>query len=68
MQCVGGDPTCALADYLAGDVAKSSIAVGNAERKVISTGFAFFGQDTWRLTPKFTLDLGSALGLLRTAP
>ena len=50
--------TCALADYLAGDVASSSIAVGNPERYVTVHGFSFFGQDTWRLTQKFTLDLG----------
>ena len=58
--CAGsaGAATCALADYLAGDVASSSIAVGNPERYVTVHGFSFFGQDTWRLTQKFTLDLG----------
>src|SRR5271157_1720664 len=50
--------TKALADFLAGSVASSSIAVGNAERKVVSNGFDLFGQDTWRVTPKLTLDLG----------
>ncbi len=53
-----GAATCALADYLAGDVANSSIAVGNPERYITVHGFSFFGQDTWRLTPKLTLDLG----------
>ena len=58
--CAGsvGSATCALADYLAGDVSSSSIAVGNPERYVTVHGFSFFGQDTWRLTQKFTLDLG----------
>src|SRR5271157_4133800 len=56
--CASTDPTCALADYLAGNVNNSSIAVGNAERKVISYGFNLFAQDTWRLTPTLTLDLG----------
>ncbi len=58
--CAGsaGAATCALADYLAGDVSSSSIAVGNPERYVTVHGFSFFGQDTWRLTQKFTLDLG----------
>lgn len=56
--CASSANTCALADYLAGNVASSSIAVGTAERKVVSNGFDFFAQDTWRLTPKFTLDLG----------
>jgi hypothetical protein len=56
--CGSSDPTCALADYLAGYVNNSSIAVGNPERYVKSNGFSFFGQDTWRLTSNFTLDLG----------
>ena len=56
--CASSDPTCAMADYLAGFVDNSSIAVGNPERYVTVHGFSFFGQDTWRLTPKFTLDLG----------
>jgi Carboxypeptidase regulatory-like domain len=50
--------TCALADYLAGYVNNSSIAVGNPERYITVHGFSFFGQDTWRLTQKLTLDLG----------
>jgi len=50
--------TKALADFLAGSVASSSIAVGDPERYVKSTGLSFFAADTWRLTPKFTLDLG----------
>jgi hypothetical protein len=56
--CAASDPTCAMADYLAGYVDNSSIAVGNPERYVTVHGFSFFGQDTWRLTPKLTLDLG----------
>jgi hypothetical protein len=49
---------CTLADFLAGFVNNSSIAVGTAERYVTVHGFNLFAQDTWRLTPKFTLDLG----------
>ncbi len=56
--CASSANTCALADYLAGDVANSSIAVGNPERYVTVHGFSLFAQDTWRLTQKFTLDLG----------
>ncbi len=58
--CAGsvGAATCGLADFLAGDVNNSSIAVGDPERYVTVHGFSFFGQDTWRLTQKFTLDLG----------
>lgn len=50
--------TLALADFLAGDVSSSSISVGNAERYVSVTGFDFFGQDDWQVTPKFNLNAG----------
>jgi len=53
--------TCSLADFLAGYVSVaggSSLAVGTAERYVTINGFSFFAQDTWRVAPKFTLDLG----------
>jgi hypothetical protein len=50
--------TTALADFLAGDVSTSSIAVGNAERHVIANGFDFFGQDDWQVTSKLNLNLG----------
>ncbi|HWY58227.1 MAG TPA: TonB-dependent receptor [Terriglobales bacterium] len=56
--CASGDPTCALADFLAGDVVSSSIAVGNAERFVRVNGFDFFGQDNWQITPKLNLNYG----------
>jgi hypothetical protein len=56
--CTASAQTCALADYLGGYVNNSSIAVGTAERYVTSNGFDIFAQDTWRLTPKLTLDLG----------
>jgi hypothetical protein len=56
--CASGDPTCALADFLAGDVSSSSIAVGNAERKVRVNGFDFFGQDNWQVTRKLNLNFG----------
>jgi hypothetical protein len=56
--CTAGDPTCALADFLAGDVASSSIAVGNAERKVRVNGFDFFAQDNWQITRRLNLNFG----------
>jgi hypothetical protein len=56
--CTTGDPTCALADFLAGDVASSSIAIGNAERTVTVNGFNLFGQDNWQLTRRLNLNLG----------
>lgn len=57
--CVVSDSNvCALADFLAGNVASSSIAVGNAERKVVVNGINFFGQDAWQVTPRFNLNLG----------
>jgi hypothetical protein len=53
-----GDPTCALADFLAGDVSVSSIAVGNPERFVRVNGFNFFGQDSIQVTRKLNLNFG----------
>src|SRR5205807_9930917 len=53
-----GDPTCALADFLAGNFASSSIAVGNAERKVVVNGFDFFGQDSWQITRRLNVNWG----------
>ena len=48
----------ALADYLAGDVSTSSIAVGDPERFVRVNGFDFFGQDQWQITRRLNLDFG----------
>ena len=56
--CASDDPTCALADFLAGDVSSSSIAVGNPERFVRVNGFNFFGQDSVQVTRKLNLNFG----------
>ena len=56
--CISSPQTCALADFLAGDVVSSSVAVGNAERKVRANGLDFFGQDAWQVTRKLNLNLG----------
>ncbi len=60
--CAANDQVCAnttaLADFLAGDVLSSSIAVGNAERKVVVNGVDFFGQDAWQLTRRLNVNLG----------
>jgi hypothetical protein len=56
--CASTDPTCALADFLAGDVSTSDIAIGNAERKVRVNAFDFFGQDDWQVTRKLNINLG----------
>jgi hypothetical protein len=49
---------CALADFLAGDVSKSAINVGNAERKIVVNAFDFFGSDSWQVTPRLNINLG----------
>jgi hypothetical protein len=55
----GCDPnTTGLADFLAGDVSTSSIAVGDAERFVLVNGFDIFGQDDWQVTSKLNLNFG----------
>jgi Carboxypeptidase regulatory-like domain/TonB dependent receptor len=53
------DPNLApLADFLGGFVSSSSIAVGNAERKVQVNGVDFFAQDSWQLTPRLNINWG----------
>jgi Carboxypeptidase regulatory-like domain len=60
--CGSTDTTCqatiALADFLAGDVQSSSIAAGNAERKVVVNGYDFFAQDAWQITPRLNVNWG----------
>jgi hypothetical protein len=60
--CATGDSVCAatnsLADFLAGYVQSSSIAVGNAERKVVVNGIDFFGQDAVQVSRKLNINWG----------
>ena len=48
----------ALADYLAGDVSTSTIAVGDPERFVTVNGYNFYFQDSWQATQKLNLNFG----------
>ena len=50
--------TKALADYLAGDVSSSTIAVGNPERFVTVNAFNLYFQDAWQLTSRLNVNLG----------
>ena len=50
--------TTALADFLAGDVLSSSIAVGNPERFVTVNAFNLYFQDAWQVTRKLNLNFG----------
>jgi hypothetical protein len=60
--CASTDTVClatiSLADFLAGDVSSSSIAVGNAERKVVVNGFDFFAQDAVQVTRRLNINWG----------
>ena len=56
--CTSSPNTCSLADFLAGDVNNSSIAVGHAERAVVSNGYNLFAQDNWQITRNLNLTLG----------
>ncbi len=56
--CAATDPTCALADFLAGDVSASTIAVGNPERFVQVNAFNLYFQDAWQFTQRLNLNLG----------
>jgi hypothetical protein len=56
--CASTDPTCALADFLAGRVSTSTIAVGNPERFVSVNAYNMYFQDAWQLTRKLNVNLG----------
>ncbi len=49
-----------LADFLSGRVGigHASITYGDQQRIYNLDGFSFFGQDTWKLTPRWTINLG----------
>lgn len=48
----------ALADFLAGDVSASSIAVGDPERWVAAKAFNAYYQDSWQVTKKLNFEYG----------
>jgi hypothetical protein len=48
----------ALADFLAGRVKTSSIALGDPDRQVFVNTFAVFAQDSWQLSPKLNVNYG----------
>jgi carboxypeptidase family protein/TonB-dependent receptor-like protein len=48
----------ALADFLAGDVSRSSIAVGDPTRLVFVKTSALFAQDSWQVSSKLSLNYG----------
>lgn len=53
------DPTlCSLADFLAGDVSSSTIAVGDPERWVTVNAFNAYAQDSWQFSKKLNLNFG----------
>ena len=51
----GGDT---FADFLLGDLYQSEAAVSIASAKFQRTGWSFYIDDTWKVTPKLTLALG----------
>jgi hypothetical protein len=57
--CQAVDPnTKALADFLAGSVQSSSIAVGDPERWVIVNAFNLYFQDSWQVTKRLNVNYG----------
>lgn len=56
-QAVDGN-TKALADFLAGNVSSSTIAVGNPERFVRVNAFNLYVSDVWQATRKLNLNFG----------
>jgi len=57
--CVTDPNTCALADFLAGDVSSSAIAVGNPERFVVVNAFNLYFQDDWQVTRRLNFSFGT---------
>jgi hypothetical protein len=53
-----GDNIKSLADYLAGFVQSSSITIGDQQRNYHANDFDIFGEDSWKLTRKLTLNVG----------
>jgi len=51
----GGD---ALADFLLGDLYQSTVAVAVADANYVRNVWAFYGDDTYKLTPKLTISAG----------
>ncbi len=51
----GGD---AFAEFLLGDVYQATVAVAAANVQFHRNAYAAFADDTWKITPKFTLSLG----------
>jgi len=47
-----------LADFLAGYITKASIAVGNPDRLVFSSGYDLFAQDSYQISTDFNLNFG----------
>jgi len=47
-----------LADFLSGKVHQATITDGNPERLVYVNTLAFFGQDSYQITPKFNVNFG----------
>ena len=52
------DNVKSLADYLAGFVQSSSIALGDQQRDYYANDFNWFAQDAWKVFRSFTLNLG----------
>jgi hypothetical protein len=48
----------ALADFMAGEVSRSTLARGNAERMVYVNSFDVFAQDAWQLTRRLNVNYG----------
>jgi hypothetical protein len=48
----------ALADFLAGRISQATISLGNQERLVQINTISLFASDTWKVTPKLSLNFG----------
>lgn len=56
--CSSNPTLCALADFLAGDVSTSTIAVGDPERWVTVNAVNFYAQDSWQVNKRLNVNYG----------
>jgi hypothetical protein len=56
--CVSNTVSCPLEDFFAGNPSGGQVLLGNPRRRMLWYQAAAFAEDDWRMSPKFTLNVG----------